>query len=286
MSFAGLAIGKLVGSIVAATMLVPVMAQAAPSAGAIETPEDRSFGETGIGIFSGWHCRGEVIQVRIDGGPPMTAGARTPRGDTQEICGRADTGWSLLYNFNLLDSARAHEAVAYADGVEFARSRFRTVSLGVEYLTERSASCEVLNFPNLGDTTSIAWSEAKQNFSISTSTADPGPINGPPAPPISGRYYGGVTTWGPPTDEPASLASFIVELSDSLCTLIIEYADGHTCEFSAPWHLTKGGVIASRTEGSVNTCGPISSVFVSGETLSGGNKDLGGLRFEGIRIGP
>jgi hypothetical protein len=277
----------LLGLVAVAALLAPNAGRAAPTKGVIETPESVFSVESGIGVVSGWHCTGRVIQVRIDGGPAMTAGSRTPRGDTREVCGRTDTGWSLLFNFNLLEG-QLHEVVAYADGTEFARLRFRTASLGVEYLeAERSASCQVLHFPNLGDSTLVAWDEAKQNFSIYSSSADPGPLKGSPAPPIAGRYYGGVTTWGPPSDEPARLASFLVELSDDVLTLIIEYADGGTCEFSARWILTSGGVLAEGTEGLVNTCGgTISPVFVTGKSLTGGYKDLGGLRYEGIKIGP
>lgn len=256
--------------------------QLASAQGTIETPEDLSA-EAGIGVLSGWHCGGRLIQVRIDGGALLTAGSRTPRGDTQGVCGRADNGWSLLFNFNLLQG-QLHEVVAYADGAEFARSRFRTASLGEEYLTDRRASCQVLNFPNLGDSTWLTWNEAKQNFSISSSSADPGPINGYPAPPIAGEYYGGVTTWGPPSDEAARLAAFAVELSGDVLTLTIKYADGGACRFVGEWNLRDGGVVAARTEGSVNTCGPIASVFVDGKVLWGGNKDLGGLRFEGVKF--
>jgi hypothetical protein len=77
---------------------------------------------------------------------------------------------------------------------------------------------------------------------------------------------------------------FFVELSDEILTLTIEYADGRACEFSAEWHPTNSGVIAGWTEGSVNTCGPVSPVFVDGKTLRGGTKDLGGLKFEGVKI--
>lgn len=62
-----------------ATAGLPAAAGAA-GRGAIETPSYNSS-QTGIALISGWNCSGRKIQLRIDDGPPQTAG-RTPRART------------------------------------------------------------------------------------------------------------------------------------------------------------------------------------------------------------
>ena len=160
------------------------LSAAAHATGNLETPQRRSS-QSGIGVISGWHCTAERIQILIDDFPPMNAGTRTERNDTIPVCGHADTGFSLLLNFNLLDPAKPHRIVALADGIEFARvDEFRTRNLGGDYLTGLSSRVQVLNFPNAGDMTELVWSEETQNFSIDYKGQ---------APPLSGVYYGAET---------------------------------------------------------------------------------------------
>lgn len=258
-------------------------AQAALAIGVIETPAARST-NSGIGILSGWHCSGSVIEVAIDGGAHMMAGARTPRGDTQPACGRTDTGWSLLYNFNLLDSAKAHRAVAYAEGVEFARVAFQTTNFGVGFAEDlRSAACSIFNFPDVGDQTFVVWNEANQNFSIESTTADPRRSLGSPAPPFEGTYHGAATSWGA-DDSPDHLATFTIAIEGLILTLTIEYAEGGRCQRSAPWAFFADGIRADFDPQEVGPCGGARFVIVDGKNLYGGNVDLGGLLIEGVKL--
>ncbi len=134
--------------------------------GFLENPQPRSY-QSGIGVISGWHCTATRVQVQIDDFPPLDAGTRTERNDTIPACGRADTGFSLLFAYSLLDPAKPHRMVAFADGVEFARADdFRVANLGVEYLAGASATARVLNFPRPGVMASLVWTEAVQNFTL------------------------------------------------------------------------------------------------------------------------
>lgn len=146
---------------------------AALAQGVLEIPSQGSA-QTGIGVISGWHCTGRVIDVVIDNDSPLTAGSGTERVDTAAVCGHSRTGFSLLLNYNRLGDGR-HVVVVRSDGIEFARSEFRIVTLGAEFLTNKQGFFHLPNFPEAGKTALATWDEEKQNVSI-VSVA-PGPDN-------------------------------------------------------------------------------------------------------------
>ena len=242
--------------------------------GFLEVPQNNGT-ETGITAISGWHCTGRVIQIRIDDFAPLTAGSGTERDDTLATCGRADTGFSLLFNFNIL-SAGPHTVVAIADGVSFASASIRVANFGTEFLSGVAGYRSVRNFPSIGQSAEIAWREAKQNFSIVSinSIAPTGPS------PMSGIYYGAtgesclteIGGEGFMGDE--RFAKFDVTLSpDNQLSVRIQYADGAVCTTAGAASLHDDGfVVASEP---TNTCG-----FVGG---GGGNHSISvdGLRLKG-----
>ena len=93
--------------------------------GSLENPVAGST-ESGIGVISGWHCTASNITVTIDGASLGKAGSGTGRGDTASICGRSDTGYSLLFNYNELTPG-SHNISAYADGQLLETRQFNTV---------------------------------------------------------------------------------------------------------------------------------------------------------------
>lgn len=243
---------------------------AARATGYIETPQPGS-NQSGIGVVSGWHCTAERIQVLIDDYPPLNAGARTERNDTIAVCGRADTGYSLLFNFNLLDPTRRHRIVALADGVEFARVEFTTRNLGADYLTGRSAAARVLNFPNVGESTALVWSEDNQNFLISHKGE---------VPPLSGVYFGAdlVPWWicaGP--RPPTSLKTqFDVTVDAGRLTLEASRENGTRCTVSASGKLDPDGYFRTYEDGTrVSSCIEYNPMqfAVNGERLTGTTVD-------------
>jgi len=82
---------------VAVAGLVAATSSFAQLQGVLEVPAAASV-QSGIGAISGWHCTASRIEIAIDNGPAMLAGSGTSRLDTLGTCGRADTGFSLLFN--------------------------------------------------------------------------------------------------------------------------------------------------------------------------------------------
>lgn len=132
--------------------------------GNLEIPANGST-VSGVGLFSGWHCDAEVIEIMING-QSIEAAYGTSREDTQSICGDSDNGFGLLFNMALLGPGQ-HEAVAFADGQQFARRTFSVTSLSTgEFLTGVSGGGTVKNFPSQGREIDLAWNQAAQNFFI------------------------------------------------------------------------------------------------------------------------
>lgn len=133
--------------------------------GVIEIPADGST-ISGVGIFSGWVCRGDLIEILIDGVERSRVGSGTARDDTEPVCGRSSTGYSLLINFNRL-GAGAHEAQLIVDGAVLDETTFEVVSLGeAPFLRGLDGVCDVPGFPTAGSTTTVRWSQATQGFEI------------------------------------------------------------------------------------------------------------------------
>ena len=122
---------------------------------------------SGIGSIHGWKCTqdGEITVAFNDGEPiPTTYGSL--RGDTRAACGDAgNTGFSTLWNWALLGDGE-HTAIAYDNGVEFARSTFTVTTTGEEFLTGVHAQVRVADFPAPGETTQLEWNQSTQHFEL------------------------------------------------------------------------------------------------------------------------
>jgi hypothetical protein len=153
--------------------------------GILEVPDSN---ESGISLIAGWHCSAKVIEIQVDDGPLIKAGVGTWRPDTASVCGRSDTGFGITYNYNV-HKPGLHTVSAYADGVLFAKRFTFTDHFGVEYLTGANGGCAVTDFPVRGKQAILSWSEAKQNFSI-TSVA---PTSGTALYPL-GKWSGAART--------------------------------------------------------------------------------------------
>ena len=152
---------------------VLVHAQGTLDRGSLENPGNGKH-YSGIGVISGWHCLEGRLTVSFNGSEqiPLTYGSE--RLDTKDVCGGfEDTGFGSIFNWALL-GAGTHTAVAYHDGVEFARSTFTagTTAAGEEFLRGVSARTSVPDFPRDGQTTELEWNEGTQHFEI---------VSGPPA---------------------------------------------------------------------------------------------------------
>ena len=133
-------------------------------AGSLENPSNASF-QSGIGLFSGWVCDAQRVEIEIDGTATLEAAYGTSRSDTAGRCGDTNNGFSLLFNWNLLGDG-THTVRALADGREFGRARFTVTTLGTEFLTGISGTYRLPNFPRQGEDSIVQWQEASQNFVI------------------------------------------------------------------------------------------------------------------------
>ena len=132
--------------------------------GYLENPGAGSF-QSGIGLFSGWVCDAQRVEIEINGSTTLEAGYGTIRSDTASVCGDTNNGFGLLFNWNLLGDG-THTARALADGREFGRARFTVTTLGTEFLTGVSGTYRLPNFPEQGMDVIVEWQQASQNFVI------------------------------------------------------------------------------------------------------------------------
>lgn len=141
--------------------------------GYLENPAQNSI-ESGVGLISGFHCSASTVEIRIDGRSIGNASVGSGRADAASLCGRTETGYGLLVNFNSLTPG-AHTVQAYANGVKFAESSFNSVkSGGTEFLVGASKQVSVPDFPTAGQTATLTWSQAKQGFVVSAVSAKAG----------------------------------------------------------------------------------------------------------------
>ena len=166
--------------------LTAVLAFLAPAcafaAGNLENPQPGGR-ESGIGIVSGWFCNANRIDIEFDGTTLYQAAYGTARADTIGACGKSNTGFALLINWNTL-GAGSHQVRALADGVEFARATAVVVPLGAEFHQGKKGTMRLDNFPDIGKGVIVEWQESKQNFVIRDFVQS--------VPAMSGTWYGPV----------------------------------------------------------------------------------------------
>jgi hypothetical protein len=116
----------------------------------------------------------------IDGIYTLVLVYGSERADTQGPCGDTNNGIGLLVNWNLLSNGQ-HTIRFYDSGVEFAAVTFTVQTLGSQFLTGKSKTVTVSDFPNAGQTTTLTWSETAQNFVITG-------FSGGGVPNVAGRW--------------------------------------------------------------------------------------------------
>ena len=147
-------------AVIAFCFAAPVMAQ---PAGYLENPLDFAY-DSGVSVVSGFHCTAQAIDIVFDQYDPIPAATGTPRGDTQNYCGRSDTGFSLLWNWNILGPGQ-HTVRALADGVEFDSATITVSTFGEEFVSGLWLEAETTAWA-AGKQVSLRWQESKQGFVI------------------------------------------------------------------------------------------------------------------------
>lgn len=132
-----------------------------------ENPKHGSY-QSGVALISGWVCEADEVTIAVDDEHFFTAASGTSRGDTLDVCGDIDNGFSYLVNMNLFGDGQ-HEAVVYADGEEIGRSTFYVTTLGENFLRDVEGHVFVHDFEGMYLT--LEWSQPLQNFVV-TNAAD------------------------------------------------------------------------------------------------------------------
>ncbi len=139
--------------------------------GMLENPQPGSF-QSGIGVISGWVCEADqvVIEFERPGGTvwrePAAYGTRRTDTVGAGACAYPDSGFGLLWNWNKLGPGK-HTVRAMVDGVILAEHTLIVTTLGLgEFPRGLHGDYELMDFPNMGDTTRLLWQEALQNFVI------------------------------------------------------------------------------------------------------------------------
>ena len=179
-----------------------------PSVGYLENPGPDSP-QSGIGLVSGWVCDAEevIIEFEFADGRVLRfpAAVGTLRSDTVGVCGHDKTGFSLLWNWNILGDG-AHTVKAFAEGHLLGAHDISVTTLGLgDFPRGLSGEYVVQGFPEVGKSTPLEWSQTRQNFSIASQRADvanPGAIRdtrvgimGNPAPGSAHSGVGVVSGW-------------------------------------------------------------------------------------------
>ncbi len=155
-------------------LLAPSLAHTAT----LENPGD-GLNYSGIGVISGWKCKANGdLTIRFYGGDPIPLLYGNERTDVLDAgaCGDADVGFVAIWNWGNLDDGE-HTAVAYDNGVEFARSTFTVVTLGEPFVRGASAQVSVPDFPATGETSTFAWNQSTQHLELEMTREGVGPEN-------------------------------------------------------------------------------------------------------------
>ena len=120
---------------------------------------------SGLGFISGWKCDAGTITVTLDGGGHIPVATGMPRDDTRIACGTTLNGFITQINWALVGDGE-HTAVAYDDGVEFARSTFTVASTGEEFVDNAPGTAYASNWPSAGENARLVWNESTQHFEL------------------------------------------------------------------------------------------------------------------------
>ena len=137
----------------------PILAQTT-----LEAPNEGQT-VTGIGLVRGWACEAQDATLAVDGGPPIHLATGGPRNDTRAACGRSDTGFSLLLNWNEY-GAGEHTLELSIDGRLVISRTVTVLTYGEGFIAGLSGEWTLEDWPYFNYDTTVAWNEATQNIEI------------------------------------------------------------------------------------------------------------------------
>lgn len=129
-----------------------------------ETPEGGSI-LSGVGIVRGWVCDASTVQVQFNNLPLLELAYGTTRADTLTVCGDEDNAYGAVFAWGLLGNG-THRARTFVDGVVIADVEFQVSGLSEPFVRNLEGAFELSDFPAVGESVTVQWSEADQNFII------------------------------------------------------------------------------------------------------------------------
>ena len=147
------------------TAFVAVCLASIAQAATLEVPTPNTT-VSGIGVISGWKCDVDgLLTVRFNGDTPIPLVYGSERADTRGVCGDTNNGFVTIWNWGNLGDGQ-YTAVVYDNGREFARSTFRVVTTGEEFLRGASGTCEIPDFPAPGEIARFKWNQSTQHLEL------------------------------------------------------------------------------------------------------------------------
>ncbi len=98
---------------------LPIPAAQGASSGMLEDPPpDVISVQSGIGLFRGWVCGAQIVEIQINDAPPFRVPYPSPRADVLNAgeCGDVNSGFALQQNWNLLGGSGPYQVKLLADG--------------------------------------------------------------------------------------------------------------------------------------------------------------------------
>ena len=133
--------------------------------------------QSGVSVLSGWVCEADMVELELvpESGDPQTfvPATGTSRPDTASPCGprTTDTGYGLLFNWNRLGDGE-HTVRVIVNDVVLAERQITVTTLGEhperEFRRGLHHTTDIPDFPDMGETTTLRWQTARQNFMIAS----------------------------------------------------------------------------------------------------------------------
>ena len=124
---------------------------------------------SGVGVISGWKCAAEgalTIVFNDDGQHvPLLYGSQRPDVLAAGACDHDRVGFVAIWNWAELGDGE-HTAIAYDNGIPFARSTFTVITLGTAFVRDAVGECTMDDFPVPGETATFTWNQATQHLEL------------------------------------------------------------------------------------------------------------------------
>ena len=268
------------------------------AAATLENPAPRAL-KSGVGLLSGWVCDAEELEVSFDGGARLFVPYGSDRTDTAGVCGDADNGFGLLWNYNELGDG-PHTVTLYVDGVLTTQVNFSVATLGTNFLHGVTGQGTITLSD--GKRVNVQWEETTQGFTITGYEEDEPPLPTERAGQFTGTWEltsGQVTqayTFGTPepcwvdvsgtglscVHDYAALAQLGPDTMTGYTTPY-EYAlvhqDGETCR-AFFLHAPTDGVVEGDYGAATGSCQSSTVVVAIAQQVYSGNHPATGMRMQ------